>query len=285
MDAGVSFAKTWNLRRGMALTAAQMAVLSSDIVWLVEENVTLADGSIQKVLVPKVYVRVRDGDIDGSGALLSGKDVDIKVKGNLVNTGTIVGRDVVRMTADNVNNLGGRIHGNGVMVDARNDLNNIAGTISANKALVVTAGRDINIESSMGPTSGMSGKNPYYGTAVNRVAGLYVTGEGGTLLASAGRDVNMLAGQIGNAGKDGATVISAGRNIELGTLTETTSSIAMKNANNYRKETTTTEVGSQVVTARYSIGIPRSRFGATGGTSRPPLPRSVRGNDSTVATS
>ena len=34
---------------------------------------TLADGSTQKVLVPQAYVRMRIGDIDGSGALLLAK--------------------------------------------------------------------------------------------------------------------------------------------------------------------------------------------------------------------
>lgn len=41
----------WNLRPGLAVSAAQMAVLISDIVWLVEQDVILADGSVQRVLV------------------------------------------------------------------------------------------------------------------------------------------------------------------------------------------------------------------------------------------
>ncbi len=48
-------------------SAAQMANQTSDIVWLVEQTVTLADGSTQRVLVRQVYVRVQPGDIDGSG--------------------------------------------------------------------------------------------------------------------------------------------------------------------------------------------------------------------------
>ncbi len=45
--------------------------LTSDMVWLVQQTVTLPDGSQQAVLVPQVYVRVRPGDLDGSGALTS----------------------------------------------------------------------------------------------------------------------------------------------------------------------------------------------------------------------
>ena len=55
MDAGITYAKQYKLRPGIAMTAAQMAVLTSDIVWLVEQEVTLADGSKTKALVPQVY--------------------------------------------------------------------------------------------------------------------------------------------------------------------------------------------------------------------------------------
>ena len=54
-----------------------MAELTSDIVWLVEQSVTLPDGSAQRVLVPQVYVRVKPGDIDGGGALLSANALHI----------------------------------------------------------------------------------------------------------------------------------------------------------------------------------------------------------------
>ncbi len=52
MDNALTTAKTLNLRPGIALSAEQMALLTSDIVWLVEQSVTLADGSVQKVLAP-----------------------------------------------------------------------------------------------------------------------------------------------------------------------------------------------------------------------------------------
>ncbi|MGX9772324.1 two-partner secretion domain-containing protein [Janthinobacterium aestuarii] len=219
MDAGANYAKQWDLRPGVALTAEQMAALTSDIVWLVEQDVTLADGSTQKALVPQVYVRLREGDIDGSGALLAGKDVDINLKGDLTNSGTIAGRDIVRLTAENVQNMGGRIDGDAVGIAARNDLNNIGGAISANSELIVTAGRDINITSTINTNTGRQGDAALTGTGIGRVAGLYVSDEGGTLAASAGRDISLLAGEINNSGKNGATVIKAGGNLALGTLT------------------------------------------------------------------
>jgi filamentous hemagglutinin len=55
-----------------------MAQLTSDIVWLVEQTVTLPDGTTQQVLVPQVYVRVQPGDITGSGSVLSADRMIIK---------------------------------------------------------------------------------------------------------------------------------------------------------------------------------------------------------------
>lgn len=79
MNSGLTYASQWNLRPGIALTPDQIAQLTSDMVWLVTQDVTLADGTKQSVLVPQVYVRVRPGDLDGSGTL--------------TNTGKIAGRN------------------------------------------------------------------------------------------------------------------------------------------------------------------------------------------------
>jgi adhesin HecA-like repeat protein len=211
MDAGVSYAQQYGLRPGVALTPEQMAALTSDIVWLVEREVTLADGSTQKALVPQVYVRLRADDIDGTGALLAGKNVDINISGDLTNSGTIAGRDVVLLNAENVNNLGGRIDGDAVAIAARNDLNNISGTISANSTLQASAGRDINIV-----TGTLDG-----GHVIDRVAGLYVSGGAsgsGNMIVSAGRDVSITGAIVSNSAPGGATSLSAGRDLSVGSV-------------------------------------------------------------------
>lgn len=58
-------------RPGIALTAEQAAQLTSAIVWLIEKEVTLKDGSKQKALVPQVYAMVREDDLSTTGALLT----------------------------------------------------------------------------------------------------------------------------------------------------------------------------------------------------------------------
>jgi filamentous hemagglutinin len=235
MNAGATFAKQYGLRPGVALSAAQMAQLTSDIVWLVEQTVTLPDGSTQKVLVPQVYVRVLPGDIDGSGALLSANATVIKSTGDVTNKGTIAGRSLVSITADNVNNLdGGRIAGGSVSIGASRNINNIGASITARDAAVLAAGGDINVES----TTRSRGTS----TAIDRVAGVYVTNPGGTLIASAGHDVNLIGAAMVSAG---SATVSAANNINMGTVTEGyTISFANKNIAGISSESR--EVGSVI---------------------------------------
>jgi filamentous hemagglutinin len=254
MDAGLTFARQYGLRPGIALSDAQMAQLTSDIVWLVEQTVTLPDGSTQRVLVPQVYVRVKNGDIDGSGALLAGKEVNIKLDGDLVNSGTVAGRKTVSITAENIQNLNGRISGGSLDLKARTDLNNIGGTIDAASQLKIEAGRDINVRTTTS-TSALAldfapGAASLRGaTIVDRVAGLYVSDAKGVLVASAGRDVNLIGALVANSGKEGTTEIGAGRDINLGTVTTARHDTTVRDAGNYRAESSTQEVGTRIETS------------------------------------
>ncbi|WP_418117013.1 hemagglutinin repeat-containing protein [Variovorax sp. 350MFTsu5.1] len=277
MDAGATFARQYGLRPGIALTDAQMAQLTSDIVWLVEQTVTLPDGSTQRVLVPQVYVRVKNGDIDGSGALLAGKEVNIKLDGDLVNSGAVAGRSTVKITAENIQNLNGRISGGSVDLNARTDLNNIGGTIDAASKLKIEAGRDINVRTTTS-SSGLAmdiapGAASLRGaTIIDRVAGLYVSDPKGTLVASAGRDVNLIGALISNSGKEGTTEIGAGRDINLGTVTTGRQDATIRSAGNYRAEASTQEVGTRIeasgdisLTAKRDVNVRAGTINSTDG--------------------
>ncbi|CAN7526787.1 two-partner secretion domain-containing protein [Variovorax sp. LjRoot178] len=253
MNAGVTFAQQYGLKPGVALTAAQMAQLTSDIVWLVEQEVTLADGSAQRVLVPQVYVRVREGDIDGSGALLSGSSVDMRFAGDLTNaSGTIAGRNAVVISADNIHNLGGRITGQDVAVIAQTDLNVIGGTIDAANSLSAIAGRDINIVTTTRDSRSSTGMLPYSDAAsgvdlsavtLDRVAGLYVTNPGGSLMAVAGRDITLAGAEVKSAGD---ASLSAGRDMNLDSVTTGRSEDIRWSEKNAREGLQSQEIGSIV---------------------------------------
>ncbi|WP_116791226.1 hemagglutinin repeat-containing protein [Achromobacter dolens] len=249
LDAGVTYAKEWNLRPGVALSARQMAQLTSDIVWLVERDVTLADGSITRALAPQVYVRVRPGDIDGNGSLLAANSIDLNLKGDLVSSGAIAGRAVVSLSGENLRILGGRITGDAMALSARADIDNIGGTLDAGSTLRLGAGRDLNVVSTTRGDATRAGRSDFSRTNLDRVAGLYVTNPNGLLLASAGRDAKLIAARVGNRGKDGQTAMVAGRDLTLGTVTIAEQENNVRNASNYLRQGYEQDVGSIITTA------------------------------------
>lgn len=248
MNAGLTYAQEWNLIPGVELSAAQIAQLTSDIVWLVTQEVTLPDGRSETVLVPQVYVRVRPGDIDGSGSLLSGQTVNLNVIGDVVNSGTLAGRQLVRIDAANVRNLGGRISGSNVALTAQQNIDNLGGSIDATDSLIAIAGRDINVVTTTRDSENTAGQSSFTRTAVERVAGLYVSAPAGVLLASAGRDVTLTAAVIVNSGAGGQTLIDAGNDLNLATVATARQDNIVWDDKNHLKQGGTQEVGTVIQT-------------------------------------
>ncbi|NJS37571.1 MAG: S-layer family protein [Brachymonas sp.] len=224
MNSAVTQASSLQLRPGIALSASQMAALTSDIVWLIEQTVTLPDGTVTRALVPQVYIRPRAGDLDGTGTLIAARNIKLQVTGDVVNSGTIGSRQVTLIDANNLRNLGGTIAGNQVGIKATQDIDNIGGSIVAGERMVLNAGRDINLTTTTatgeGSTSSTTGRGKRARssqteasiTQTDRVAGLYVTGadgKAGVLVANAGRDINMQAAIISNTGAASQSVTDA----------------------------------------------------------------------------
>ncbi|OZI39063.1 hypothetical protein CEG14_05905 [Bordetella genomosp. 1] len=249
LDAGATYARAWKLRPGIALSAAQMAQLTSDIVWLVERVVTLADGSTTRALVPQVYVRMQPGDLDANGTLMAANAIDLHLQGDLLNSGTVAGRTAVKLTADNLRNLGGRITGDAVALDARTDIDNIGGTMKADSALLLHAGRDLEVRSTTRSDARRAGLSDFSRTHLDRVAGLYVSRPGGRLLVTAGRDTTLAAARVVNRGEHGQTAIVAGRDLSLGTVTVAEHESNVRNASNYLRQGERREVGTRIETA------------------------------------
>ncbi|HEX2570906.1 MAG TPA: filamentous hemagglutinin, partial [Polyangia bacterium] len=254
MNAGVTFARAFQLRPGIALTAEQMARLTSDIVWLVEQSVTLPDGTTTQALVPQVYARLRPGDIDGQGSVLSGEDVGLRLAGELRNSGTVAGRRVVEINAANIRNLEGRLSGDAVGLGAREDLDIIGGTVDAESSLVAQAGHDLNVESTTRGATSTSGASDTSRTNLDRIAGLYVSNPNGVLLAGAGNDVNLVAAVLSNTGQGGHTAIHAARDLHLATVSTSVKQNAIANAGNHLRTRESEEVGS-TVSAEGSISM------------------------------
>ncbi len=240
MNAGITYAQTYNLRPGVALSAEQMAMLTSDIVWLVEKDVTLPDGTTQKALVPQLYARVMEGDLTANGALLGGADVQIDAA-SVFNSGTLQGRRVLNLNAQTLANLGGDINAHTTAITTAGDLNNLGGRISAEQTLLLQAGGSINVASTSATTEG-TGNGQASRTDLTRIAGLYVSGAGGTLVASAGQDINLVAAVIQSAG---SASLSAAGNINLQTA-ETNRIYRAGGVNASVQDSNRSEAGSRV---------------------------------------
>ncbi len=237
MDAGVAFAKQYNLTVGVALTPAQMALLTSDMVWLVAREVTLTDGSVQQVLVPQVYARVKAGDLDGSGALLGGENVAFSVSRDVTNSGHIHSCGVTQLTAENIHNSG-YIGGNQLTLNARTDINNIGGTLQGGDSLIAQAGRDINSASTLGGGPG--------NISLDRPAGIYVQNENGQLGLQALHNINLTASMVSNSAAGSQTQIIAGNDLNLQTLATTHSESGSWGKGNDRSLTQRSDIGTQI---------------------------------------
>ena len=87
LDGAIEVKDELNLTSGVALTKEQTDRLTKDIVWYVEEEITI-NGVTQKYLVPRLYLaKVTRAEIDeADGSIISARNVDITVEGNLQET-------------------------------------------------------------------------------------------------------------------------------------------------------------------------------------------------------
>ncbi|MEC9983179.1 hemagglutinin repeat-containing protein, partial [Escherichia coli] len=229
---------------GVALTAEQMALLTGDIVWLVNTTVTLPDGSTQTVQVPQVYARVKPGDVNSAGALIAGRDMVMKLDGDLFNSGKLAGKQTVQLSAENIHNQAGTIQGANVSLTARTDINSTGGLLQATDSLLAIAGRDISLTTTTRTAQSDAGQNHFERTSIDSVAGVYVQNDQGRLVLQAGRDMNLTAATVVNQGKDSLTQLSAGRDMTLSTVTTSAQDNITWDKNNRLSQGVTQSTGS-----------------------------------------
>ncbi|OGB21219.1 MAG: hypothetical protein A3I66_02515 [Burkholderiales bacterium RIFCSPLOWO2_02_FULL_57_36] len=220
MDAGVAFVQQYQISPGVALSPEQMALLTTDIVWLTEQTVTLADGQTQQVLVPQVYLRrPRDADLQQSGSLIAGSDIRITSETDLVNSGTIAAdRGTTLLAERDLLNQGGRISGQDIVARAGNDLKNLSGVIQgagANSNVTLLAGRDIVLQTRTIATSTQTSATTAASSrvSVDRIA----TVQGGNVRLDAARD---LIGTGSDVRSQNDLIATAGRNIKVSAVAD-----------------------------------------------------------------
>ncbi|MGN2429102.1 hemagglutinin repeat-containing protein, partial [Klebsiella electrica] len=196
--------------------------------------------------MPQVYAKVKPGDIDGSGALIAGNNVNIKLDGDLFNSGTLNGRRVLQLDAGNITNRAGTLLGDDVRLNARNDINNTGGIIQGGSSLLAVAGRDINATTTLADAQSVSGDNRFSRTTLDSVSGIYVQGDDGKLTLHSGRDITLGGAQVVASGERGEVQLVAGRDIRLNDVTTAWRDSLVWNADNTLDQSQSRSTGSEV---------------------------------------
>ena len=251
MDAAVKWAEeNKDVRIGMALTEDQKAALKEDIVWMVESSVLLPDGNIVKALVPEVYLaHGKNGTLTGS-ALISAENIDIRATNDILSRGTVIAGDTMRLSASDINNEGGTIKGSTILEEALRDIRN-TGTMEAEKKLILKAGQDIDLASTLHKERNQQG----YTETIASSGKAAVTGNQGTLSIEAGRDITAEAAEISSAGN---IAMKAGRDITMGTAAAKKDTTTTWDRNNYRHDSAARDIGASV-TAKGSLSMQSER--------------------------
>lgn len=243
MNAGVAYAQAHDLRPGIALSAEQMAALTTDLVWLVAQTVTLPDGTTTTALVPRLYTVARDGDLDGNGALLSARSLDVQLDGQFSSSGRIAAVETARIKAHDIQLASSGatdLQADHITLQATQDIHLVGSRVEAGSSLDLQAGRDLKLTTTT--ASGSSADGQHSVTQIDRMASLSVQDANGTLLAAAGRDLTFTGAVVESAG---AASFQAGNNITLGAV-RTESSNFYQHGDTVLQDRMRQDVGSRV---------------------------------------
>ncbi|MBL0917703.1 MAG: hemagglutinin repeat-containing protein [Hydrogenophaga sp.] len=243
LNAGATFAQAHGLRPGVALTGELLAVLTSDIVWLVAEAVTLPDGRHETALVPRVYLAPRSGDLSPAGSLMAAREVHIQLGEALQNSGTIAGSAQAHIAARNIHHSGQIASQGQTKLQAAQDIAIDGAQVTARDALTLAAGRDIHVTSTR--ASSADGQV----SVLSRQARMHASAEAGALIAKARRDITLTAAQA----RADALDLHAGRDLRLDTVQIGERIDATRDERNFARVEHHREHGSQLAAQHISL--------------------------------
>ena len=239
MDAGIAYAKEYNLKLGISLTKEQMASLTSDMVWLETTTVTV-NGKTYTVLYPHVYLKASTAKaLTEDGSLISANTLITDTKGTLTNQGTLKGNTIVVKSKNIVNT--GTIFGNDLSLKASQDILQ-SGIIEGEDRISLDAGRNITMKNTI-----QHGKNQ---DILDTTAGIAVKGQEGVLLMQAGQDITMTGATLAALGKNGSMIFSAGHNLTMDTDSLEAKKDMTENSDNYIRTYRKTETANTLTAGK-----------------------------------
>lgn len=239
MDAGIAYAKEYNLKPGIALTKEQIAALTSDIVWLETTTVTV-NGKTYTVLYPHVYLKASTAKaLTEDGSLISANTLITDTKGTLTNQGTLKGNTIITKSKNIVNK--GTIFGNDISLKASQDIVH-SGIIEGENKILLDAGRNILMKDTV-----QHGKNQ---DILDTTAGIALKGQEGVLLMQAGQDITMTGATLAALGKNGSMIFSAGHNLTMDTDSLEAKKDMTENSDNYIRTYRKTETANTLTAGK-----------------------------------
>ncbi|MCZ0965784.1 DUF637 domain-containing protein, partial [Pseudomonas aeruginosa] len=236
MDNAIASKDVLGLTPGVTLSAAQVAALTHDIVWLEEVEV-----NGEKVLAPVVYLAQAEGRLGPNGALIQGRDVNLITGGDLRNAGTLRAQNDLSATAGNIDNSG--------LIEAGNRLDLLASGSIRNDQGGIIAGREVSLFALTGDVINertmTQHQSSYRGTGTTEAfADSAARIEAAQkLTVSAGRDVANIGGVIDSKGD---LALQGGRDVLV------SAAVAEQGwtAGSQAYQTQTTQMGAEVVAGR-----------------------------------
>ncbi|MDN5041700.1 hemagglutinin repeat-containing protein, partial [Aliarcobacter butzleri] len=190
MENAVNLSGVLELELGKPLSKQQLVNLTEDIVWMEEKVI-----NGQTVLVPVVYL-AKDYN-KSQGAVISAKNIDLEIKDNLVNSGTIKTNDYLNLNANSITNNSGVILSGGKATLISNDdfINKNGGLIKASDIQIASLnGSVINETYFKTKTIGSKGDSTTY-TNVGKTSSIEATN--GNLVIQAKNDITNIGANLG----------------------------------------------------------------------------------------
>jgi len=255
MDSALRAKTSLDLTVGVALSAAQIANLTEDIVWLEK---TVVDG--HEVLVPKVYLASKSlQSIAQGGSVIVGKDVAITSTGDTKNGGVLLAENTLTLNAANIFNTSGTMKGQTVALTATDSIANTSGSISGGD-VSLSAGRNIMVDTSKVTFASKSTTSEVAGQRGSVAAT-------GALSMTAGENISIIGADV-SAGGDAK--LTAGKSVAIATQTLTgktnIASSGYRRSNNIEANevSTVTAGGALSVSAGEDILVTGSKVRAGG---------------------
>ena len=198
MDNGIRYAKQFNLVPGVGLSKEQMAELTTDLVWMVNQEITLPSGKKLNVLTPKIYLASNRTQVTPTGSVISGDSIVGSVT-KMSNEGTVLASNLVNLYGQDLENKG-LVLADNVNLNAEQKLVNLGGKIVAADSLSLYGGKSVELGATSTETQSQLGRTETGNKQVDRQSELKVTGKGGELSIQSGGDITIKAANVKSAG-------------------------------------------------------------------------------------